>query len=143
MSLARQNNDVVGLSVFDRVADGLLAVRDLDIFTSGRLNACDNIRNDIHGLLKAGIIRCDDGKISQPSADLSHLKTTGAGAVAAAAEDTYKPARIIFAQCLEQALQSHCIVGIVDHQGEFIAHPDHLDPAAHVDLAQGSADIVL
>ena len=143
MTLSCQDNNIAWFSVLDRVSDGFFAVRDRHIAASGRCDPLDNITDDIHRFLVARIIRRDDRQIGESSAGLSHLKTAGAGTVSTAAKQTDQPSGIIFPQGCQQTLQSHCIVGIVDHKGKVIAHLDHLDPAPHMNPAQSLTDVVV
>ena len=41
---------------------------------------------------------------------------------------------LIFAQCGQEALQCHGVVGVVDHQREVVAYLHHLDAASDMDL---------
>ena len=143
MSLSREDNDISRPAVLDHVTDRFFPVRDLHIGTAGGCDPGDDIFYDIHRLLETRIIRSDDSEIRQSPADLSHLEAAGPGAVSSAAKYTDEASRLIFPQSPEQALQSHSVVGIIDHQGEVVAHLDHLDPAPDMDLSESAADRVL
>ena len=96
---SRQYDDIAGLSVFDGISDGFLAVADLHIFSIRLRHTGLDIIDNILRLLKPGIIRRNDRQIRQPAADLSHLETSLSGTIAAAAKQADQSVGFILPQC--------------------------------------------
>ena len=129
MSFSGQHDHISRLSVGNGITDGLLAVTDLHVFSGGFSNPHLDIINDGLGLLKPGIIGCDDGQIRQPPGHLAHLVSAVFGTVPPASEETHQTGWMVFLQGGQKAFQAHGIMGVIDHQGKVIRHLHHLDPS--------------
>ena len=95
---SRQHDDIAGFSVFDGISNGFLAVADLHIFSIRLRHTGLDIIDNILWLLEPGIVGSNDGQIRQSAADLSHLKTTLPGTIAATAKQTDQSVGFILPQ---------------------------------------------
>ena len=102
VTLTCQHDHIVGQCIVHGVVNGLDAVGLHHILRAFR-HACEDLADDEHGVLRAGIVGGDNGEVGQPCGDFAHDGALGAVAVTAAAEHTDELALRMGIACLEKS----------------------------------------
>jgi hypothetical protein len=110
MSLAGEQDDVVGTGFFDGGSDGLAPAGD---FARARRSG-EDVATDRGRVFAARIVVRDDRKIGHAGGDGAHLRSLADIAVAASAEDSDQPPLGVRAKRLDRAFQRVLGMGIVD-----------------------------
>ena len=143
VALAGDHDDIVGHRERERLFDRRAAI-DLDVDRSvgerrGR-DAGDDLGDDLGGLLRAGVVGCDERDVRQARGDRPHQRTLAAIAVSPGPEHADDAPASDVARGAQHVLERVGRVGVVDEHREVLSGVDRLEAPGHPDAALQGCD---